>query len=606
MGVPRGLPVAGVLLLAAGACGPGHPKPLGPSAKPALASNVTRADYAGSAACAPCHADLADSWGKSPMHRMTRLLPEAEVTAPFDGRALTFKGDKALLLTLDGQRHVRVISTYGKAPKDRLYRVTKVIGGRVREDFAGVEVDPVSREVVGTADKILPISYLKRTGALRYKGYSVMEHERPALAATGDWRSRCIFCHNTAPYLTVMLQAFAGFESPPYQGVVVDALLPEPRRATVTVKDPDAFVAALHGEVRAIDAAAGVHVARGKTVADSVKRAIDGIRAHVDQKHLVEVGLGCESCHLGSRAHAEAPAIKPSFTPTHPSFEVKAPAGDARAAAINRACARCHQVLFSGYPHTWEGGLRGKDPGGSHINSGEARDFLLGGCATKLACTGCHDPHVGDDKAHLVALEGPAGDAVCTRCHAKYVGVAATEHSHHPPTSPGARCVACHMPKKNMALDGGLSRYHRIGRPNDPVRVLEDRPLECALCHDDKSPKALVETMEKWWGGTYDRARLKALYGDLDGDVLLETLSVGKPHEQAVAAVVLGQRKRRAAVPFLLPVLTNPFPLVRTFALDSLEAILGGPSGIDLHRGNGEIAKQARAWVLGKGFTLAP
>ncbi len=572
----------------------------------ALVSNVLRSDYAGSAACAPCHADLHESWMKSPMHRMTRLLPEAAVTAPFDGRALTFKGDKATLLTLAGQRHVRIVSSYGKAPKDRLYRVTKVIGGRVREDFAGIEVDLDSHEPVGTADKILPVSYMRRTGTLRYKGYSVMEHERPALAANGDWRSRCIFCHNTAPYLDVMLQGFVSFESPPYQGALVDALLPAARRSTFTIKDREAFGAALHAEVRAIDANAGVHVARGKDLADSVVRAIDGIRAHVGERHLVEVGLGCEVCHLGSRAHSEAPTIKPSFVPTHPSFAVKTPAGDPKAQAINRACARCHQVLFSGYPHTWEGGLRGKDPGGSHINSGEARDFLLGGCTTALACTACHDPHVGDDRARLASLEGTAGDAVCTRCHGKYVGAGATAHSHHPPESSGARCLGCHMPKKNMALDGGLSRYHRIGRPNDPARVLRDRPLECALCHGDKSPRFLVEKMEAWWGGSFDRGELKALYGDLDGDVLLTTLSLGKPHEQAVAAVLVADKKRRAAVPFLLPVLVNPFPLVRYFALDSLEAILGGPSGVDLHQGNAEIAKQARAWVLGKGFTLAP
>ncbi|MBL8719085.1 MAG: hypothetical protein JNL79_24080 [Myxococcales bacterium] len=589
-----------------GACGPSRVKTgTAPGAK-ALVSNVLRMDYAGSAACAPCHADLHDSWMKSPMHRMTRLLPEAAITAPFDGRALEFKGDKATLQTLAGKRYVRIVSSYGKAPKDRLYQVTKVIGGRIREDFAGIEVDLDSHAIVGTADKILPISYMRRTGALRYKGYSVMEHERPALAANGDWRARCIFCHNTAPYLDVMLQGFAGFASPPYQGALVDALLPAARRSTFTVTDPEAFGSALHAEVRAIDAPAGVHVARGKTVADQVGRAIDGIRARVGEQHLVEVGLGCEVCHLGSRAHTEAPAIKPSFVPTHPSFTVKAPAGDPKAQAINRACARCHQVLFSGYPHTWEGGLRNKEPGGSHINSGEARDFLLGGCTTALACTACHDPHVGDDRARLTKLEGVAGDAVCTRCHGKYAGAAALAHTHHPEGSTGARCFGCHLPKKNMALDGGLTRYHRIGRPNDPVRVLRDRPLECALCHVDKSPRFLVETMESWWGGKFDRAELKALYGDLEGDVLLATLSLGKPHEQAVAAVLVGEKKRRSAVPFLLPVLVSPFPLVRYFALDALEAILGGPSGVDLHQTNAAIAKQAHGWVLGKGFTLAP
>ena len=51
--------------------------------------------------------------------------------------------------------------------------------------------------------------------------------------------------------------------------------------------------------------------------------------------------------------------------------------------SANRACARCHQVLFSRYPFTWEGGRRDAIAGGSHINSGEARDFLLGGCSRR-------------------------------------------------------------------------------------------------------------------------------------------------------------------------------------------------------------------------------
>ena len=64
------------------------------------------------------------------------------------------------------------------------------------------------------------------------------------------------------------------------------------------------------------------------------------------------------------------------------------------------------------------------------------------------------------------------------------------------------------MPKKNMGLDYALTRYHRIGSPTDPARVERDRPLECALCHADKSVDALVGTMEPWWGKRYDREAL--------------------------------------------------------------------------------------------------
>ena len=75
-------------------------------------------------------------------------------------------------------------------------------------------------------------------------------------------------------------------------------------------------------------------------------------------------------------------------------------------------------MLFSRYPWTWEGGARrGADAGGSSITSGEARDFLLGGCARRMACTACHDPHGADDRARLQALATPSGNHVARRLH---------------------------------------------------------------------------------------------------------------------------------------------------------------------------------------------
>src|SRR5207249_8859954 len=122
-------------------------------------------------------------------------------------------------------------------------------------------------------------------------------------------------------------------------------------------------------------------------------------RERFDERNLVELGIGCEACHNGSKAHADDPAKRPSFELESKVLRVEGPrtkgAEPTRASWINRTCARCHTVLFSEYPYTWEGGLRSRSPGGSHINSGEARDFILGGCADRMACPTCHDPHSG-------------------------------------------------------------------------------------------------------------------------------------------------------------------------------------------------------------------
>ena len=149
-----------------------------------------------------------------------------------------------------------------------------------------------------------------------------------------------------------------------------------------------------------------------------------------------------------------------------------------------------------------------------------------------------------------------------------------------------------------MGLDYALDRYHRIGSPDDPVRVERDRPLECALCHADKTVDALVQTMETWWGKRYDRAALRALYGDdLAVDVMRTTLARGKPHEQAVAIATLGTLRDATAVPLLVPMLAHEYPLVRYFAQRALQTITGDPVAIDVGAPATEVRAAAQAWL---------
>jgi hypothetical protein len=145
------------------------------------------------------------------------------------------------------------------------------------------------------------------------------------------------------------------------------------------------------------------------------------------------------------------------------------------------------------------------------------------------------------------------------------------------------------MPRKNMALDYALTRYHRIGSPTDRERVEGDRPLECALCHADKSVAALVGDMERLWGKHYDRGKLRALYGDLEGNALRVTLERGRPHEQVTAAMVLAERKEIAAAPAVARLLGSPYPLARRFAAQALGLMLGRPCPIDVDATRADI-----------------
>jgi predicted CXXCH cytochrome family protein len=610
------------VLLALVACGTARPPPAarregGTAARPGtrpVSSNILRADYAGSDRCASCHGEIYAAWRRSPMHRMTRLPAEGEVRAPFDGRTFHFMEDSAELEMRGGERFVRLSSA---TAGEHLYRVTRVIGGRYREDFAGIEVS--TGATPAGAELLLPVSYVFETHSFRLKGYSVLVGERPGLRAGGVWNQTCVFCHNTIPYFDATWGELYGRGAPSYQGEVVDRLLPRERRVSLEVADPRAFAQALGDEVRRLgggdanDVIAGAAAGGAEERRPALGAAIRELRARLVPAHFVELGVGCESCHGGSREHADDPHRLPDFAPRAPFLRERAGDGAGeppltRAERINRACARCHQVLFSRYPFTWEGGKRrSPDPGGSSITSGEARDFLLGGCARRMACTACHDPHAEDRRETLARLATPAGNTVCAGCHQQYAAPEALRaHAHHDPAGAGGSCIACHMPRKNMGLGYALTRYHRIGSPTDRARVERDRPLECALCHADKSVRALVDTMQAWWGGggggdggrhRYDEAALRDLYGTLDAQPLLATLARGKAHEQAVALAVLGEAHPPEALAPAARQLVNPFPLVRYYAARAVSAIRGAPCDVDLDRPASEIAAAVRRCV---------
>jgi predicted CXXCH cytochrome family protein len=501
-------------------------------------SNILRADYAGSEACAPCHPAIFAAWQASPMHNMTRLPAGATVRAPFDGREFSFRADRARFEQRDTDRYVDV--------------------------------------------------------------HSVMVGERPGLRAGGVWNQTCVLCHNTAPLFDSLWGALHGPGGPSYQGVVVDRLLPEDRRFSLAVTDPAGLTTALRDEVRFVSGS-------GAVSADGDPRpllaeAARTLRERLVPDQLVEVGIGCEACHGGSRAHVSRNTLAPSFAPRAPFLEARPPPGQAtvtRAEWINRACARCHQVLLTRYPYTWEGGSRRHPTGGSHITSGEARDFLLGGCARQMSCAACHDPHGADDPRKLQALATPAGNTVCAGCHPAYATAEALRaHSHHDPSAAGGACVGCHLPRKNLGLGYELTRYHRIGSPTDQARVEADRPLECALCHPSAHVDQLVGTMESWWGRRYDRTRLRALYGsDLAVAVLPATVARGKPHEQATALAVMGEARLPGATAPLAAALAHPYPLVRYYARRALEKVRGAPVPIDLDQDAASIRIAVARWL---------
>lgn len=570
--------------LGAGACS-GARAPDGAAQAPAakrVSSNVLRGDYAGSKSCQPCHAEIYERWQSSAMRNMTRSTSKAAPGAPFAGEQLALGGDVATMRTEGGQRYVEV--AYGDGRRER-WLVTRTIGGRAREDFAGVlappGAPPPKLPAPAGAERILPGSYLLFEGSWRYKGYSVMVEARPGLVQRAEWSRTCIGCHNTLPALASLYDDLSA-EPLVYQGAVSDALLPDARRWRVRVGSEPALASALREEIGLLRRA---DVVPDKPIAELLALAARSSYDQLSAEHLVEEGIGCEACHNGSAEHVADPSRLPSFGLVSEALRLErgADAPQTPAAEQNRVCARCHTVLFSEYEPTWEGGRRSKDPGGSTINSGEARDFLLGGCASALTCSTCHDPHGGTDRAKLEALATPAGNGVCTSCHGELgEDSALARHSRHAQGSPGSSCVACHMPRKNMGLAYEPTRYHRIGSPTDPERLERDRPIECALCHTEASVEQLVSWLEEGWQRAPSRGALTTLYGpDLSVNALEATVARGQPHERAIAAHALSAARGAAAAPLVTPLLSSDYPLLRYWARAMIEAATGAKLGKD-------------------------
>jgi predicted CXXCH cytochrome family protein len=597
---------ATIAAIALAACSHGTPAgPAAPAPAPAAAaplrvtSNVLRADFAGSTACKDCHPKEFAAWQGSPMHNMTRLIADARIEAPFDGGTLRVRDDLVTTFQQDGARFMRIDSPR----RHDTFRVTKVIGGHYREDYVGVNVTGEPHPATDTGfggERILPATWVYSTHSWRYKGYSVMVPERPSTSTQAKWAETCIACHNTLPTVDYLFDDLGGPSFPSYQGKVSDHYLPPDRDWDAKATDAAGLARAISDEIAYVG---GPRPDDGASLHNVLRAGAAAFRKFLGEQQLVEVGIGCEACHGGAAQHTRDPHLLPSFEPVSPLLAITPgtpPASPAR--WIDRACARCHTVLFTKYPWTWEGQPRSaKLPGGSTTNSGEARDFQLGGCVSQMACTNCHDPHGADDRAALDAMGTVSGNTKCISCHTKYDSVRAVEaHSHHKATGAGASCIGCHMPKKNMALDYALERYHRIGSPNDPARVEKDRPVECALCHTDKSVGELVDTMEQWWGKHYDRAALHDLYGDdLGVNALLVTIARGKPHEQAAAVATLGAAKVDSAVPAIVPILWHDYPLVRYFAKRALETITGGPIAVDVGAPAAEVRTAAEHWLDG-------
>jgi hypothetical protein len=464
--------------------------------------NTTRDDYIGPDACGECHPENHARWKQS-LHAAMNGIADAvtpsgapAVKGDFHVATVSYAGGTARF-ERDGGVLVMRFDVPGRV--QRRYQVTRTIGSHALQEYVGVQIvgpEPAGDPAYSTEIR-LPFGYwLARPGWYPQPYYDEWFPAEYAADGTPEWdayfpeptpwATRCAWCHNTYAF--------------------------ERRLA--------------RSDERGL----------GRGLEQFYRRVSGGVQdveaLPVDE--LVTVGISCESCHLGGRAHADGAPI--SFTPRGPELArrelERSLGGREDPVVVNAICAQCHSTPAPRFPD-----------GASARNSTEALDLAAGAC-DGIRCTDCHDPHAGG--------ETPAATgAACARCHAM-----TPDHGGHTSTT----CIDCHMPRIVQGI-ASMVRSHRISSPANPAMLGADGVNACNLCHLDRSVAWTAAQLGV--AGTDDRPAADAW------------LASDKSAVRIAAAHALAAKDGRAAAPRLTAILDSPIAYDRMWFLFALESALG-------------------------------
>jgi hypothetical protein len=536
----------------------------------AMLSNIRRADYAGAESCRECHQENFEKWSRHPHRLMNALATDETVAGDFSGtHRMSYLGGEARFTQAGGTRRM----TLSRAGVTREYRVTRTIGSRFTQYYAGLLVagPEAAEHPARTVEHVLPLGWwLDRREWIPVvhidsEGPDGQRWDPFAMPSDIAYDSACAVCHTTPTMGDWMLNP---------NGII---------RLGFFAHAPLAFDVQAHLAAERSDLA--------RLLADAPAPAparLDLIRHIRDQnarQHAVSLGISCEACHNGSAEHVLASdrhksAVLPHFFPVSSNVVVRAEQPGAvfgrSPAAVNFVCARCH----SGHRPHFAGGM-------ATWNSVEYSDAEAGYCYVRktgrhpeleiLSCTHCHDPHepIGPEWRKTPDED----DASCLQCHRQYEPERDRfRHTRHAGGTAGARCLNCHMPRLNEGMQD-VVRTHAISSPTWPSMIEANHPNACNLCHLDRSIDWTITWLSRWYRvdrhASYDQRKLAANYPDRSGPAGLGWLR--SPHEptRLVAVDALARAGAVWALPEMLNALDDPYLLNRQFARIALEQWLG-------------------------------
>lgn len=297
-----------------------------------------------------------------------------------------------------------------------------------------------------------------------------------------------------------------------------------------------------------------------------------------------EPGINCETCHGPGAEHVKAARQTPGGQPLQ---ELKLTTCKALSPEqANSLCGSCHAKLrpltgaFSPgdkfFDHFSLAALEQADfyPDGRDLGedftytSWRQSPCLKSG---QLTCIACHT------SSGRYRFAGAQANNACLPCHqANTTNVAA--HSHHPAGSPGAQCVACHMPTTEFAR---MTRTDHSMRPPTPAATLAyGSPNACNSCHTNRDAAWADRQVRSWHTNDYQapvlqRAGLIAAARKRDWSRLPDMLKyLSSPRREEIQAASLLQLLRSCqdvtkwnAIKLCL---SDPSPMVRAAAVEAL------------------------------------
>lgn len=529
-------------------------------------SNIRRDDYVGPEACKGCHAKNYDLWSHHSHRRMNALADETTVEGDFSGQArIEYLGGVGTFFRDAAGYRMKLV----RGDVEWLYDIHQTIGSRFFQYYVGtLRSGPASDDhPFRTHDHVLPFGYWldrKEWVPIVHVGPELPDGERVdpfdlptvyeletqplASSAFTIYASGCNMCHTTFP----LADAFA--RKADKEGAHAPARLHWNLAAHLRQSQPELWPPVEHP---------------ADVPSEQIGALMRQLLGHEAKDHAVTLGVSCEACHLGSRAHAESAdpaAHKPEFFPKNEHLWVEQTGRPIETGRthdnLNWACGRCHtgpRPEYAAGMSTW--------------NSVECGDAMKGSCYSQLRCVDCHEPHTGTGPAWTATPE--QDDARCLKCHEKFEPAEARrQHTHHAPGSAGTHCMDCHMPRLNEGLQD-MVRTHMIFSPTSAKMIESNQPNACNMCHTDRPIDWTLTHLKDWYGASFSEEKIAAAYPSRDQPVALGWLKGADPAVRLVAADSLTRVKDHAALPHLVDSLDDPFLVNRQFTRMGVERMLG-------------------------------